>query len=196
MRGLPEPARYQQAYDVLERLFIAKEDPWRLARDPFEKERIAKTTCLCLTVPHRTILECGCAEGYMTAALCKIADNVVAFDASPTAIARAQSRVPSAEISCNTLEQFPLDRHFELAVCAEMIYYCADVAGALARLAKMADYLMISYTVMERPKLDPYFQGAAAIHDEIFRRFGIWDRWVQIRGTRLLLLRSDAASWR
>lgn len=196
MRGLPEPPRYQRAYDALERLFAAKEDPWSLGKDPFEKERIARTVSLCRTVPHRTILECGCAEGHMTEALCRLADEVVAFDASPTAILRAQMRAPSAKVSRGTIEDFAPGQHFDLAVCAETIYYCADVAGALARLRAIADHLVISYTVQERKRLDRYFEGVPTMHDEIFRRFGIWDRWVQIRGTRIMLLRSGAAAWR
>lgn len=196
MRGLSEPPRYQQAYDALEKLFLAKEDPWSLGKDPFERERIVRTLSLCRTVPHRRILEVGCAEGHMTAALCAIAEEVVACDVSPTAVMRARVRAPSATIMCGALERLPSQARFDLAVCAETIYYCTDVSGSLARLKAMADHLLVSYTVQERGKLDRYFADTPTLHDEIFRRFGIWDRWVQIRGTRLLLIPSDTARWR
>ncbi|HLH75751.1 MAG TPA: SAM-dependent methyltransferase [Candidatus Binataceae bacterium] len=209
-----EPPRYQANYQALEQLLSAREDPWRFATDSFERKRLERTVAACLKVPHRSILEVGCAEGHMTAPLTTIAQRVAAIDAAPAAVARAAARAPAAEVITSSLESLALAEHFDLAVCTETLYYCQDVAGALALLCERADFVLLSYTVQERRTLDGYFNNARALHDEVVRGINVWKEppnefsrgllaraWglvnykPQVRGCRILLFWSGGLPW-
>src|SRR6476620_9800597 len=90
--------RYTEDADALERLFRVREDPWHFLSDPYEEARLTFLQQLVLRVPHRSILEVGCAEGMLTAWLTTVAERVVAVDVSATACARTRARAPRATV--------------------------------------------------------------------------------------------------
>lgn len=68
------------------------DDPWRLDTSPYERRRL-ELILACLGRPHySTVLEIGCSTGQLTEALAKRADEVIAMDASPKALAVAEAR--------------------------------------------------------------------------------------------------------
>lgn len=71
------------------------DDPWRLDTSPYERRRL-ELILACLGRPHySTVLEIGCSTGQLTEALAKRADEVIAMDASPKALAVAEGRAGS-----------------------------------------------------------------------------------------------------
>jgi SAM-dependent methyltransferase len=212
-----EPPRYRSDNRALEELFCSGADPWRFGSDLYERKRIARTAAACRKVPHRSIVEIGCAEGHMTAALTAIAERVVALDVAPTAVARTRAAAPAAEVLIGSMESFATRERFDLAVCAEALYYCADLSLAVRRLCTLADFVLITYTIYERRKLDRLLAEVPLLHDEVVRGVGFWNlvaavtdssplfrnalgravgRWggrLRIRGSRLLLFRSSDA---
>lgn len=70
-------------------------DPWRLDTSHYERRRL-ELLLACLGRPHYPrVLEIGCATGQLSVALAERADEVVAVDASPRALAVAADRAGS-----------------------------------------------------------------------------------------------------
>lgn len=105
---------------------------------------------LCLQVPHETVLEVGCAEGYFTQQLCKISAHVVAIDVSPLAIMRAKKRAPEVTFKNVTLNQLQISqKKFDLIICSEVLYYTIDMKRAIKKLARLGRYLVTSHFLMK-----------------------------------------------
>jgi 2-polyprenyl-3-methyl-5-hydroxy-6-metoxy-1,4-benzoquinol methylase len=131
------------SYDGLERLFRERTDPWHFTESDYEQARFAKMLAMVRTVPHRRILEAGCAEGHFTELLLGVADTVTAIDLSADAIARARERAPAARILQSKLEDLPLPcEPYDLVVCGEMLYYVADLKLVLGKLRGLGRYLL------------------------------------------------------
>lgn len=67
-------------------------DPWDLESSAFEQAKYERQLALLKNRRYSRALEIGCGAGHFTRSLAHIADQVVAIDISPTAIARAQAR--------------------------------------------------------------------------------------------------------
>ena len=66
-------------------------DPWELSESEYEQARYARLLALLAGRRYPRVLELGCGQGAFTRLLAPLADQVVALDVSPTAIARARS---------------------------------------------------------------------------------------------------------
>jgi SAM-dependent methyltransferase len=176
LRGiLFRTGRYSDDHDGLERIFQTLEDPWNFETSPYEQDRLELLLDVVKKYPHRSILEVGCAEGVFTAKLAETAPQVVAIDVCPTAIARARERCAKPSYVTSSLEQFETSRIFDIAICAETLYYIKDVNSAIAKLSMLGRYCIVSYLTRESPRLDPYF---ARLPVEEFATYemgkGIW----------------------
>jgi len=183
--------RYTEDADALERLFRVREDPWHFLSDPYEEARLTFLQQLVLRVPHRSILEVGCAEGLLTAWLTTVAERVVAVDVSATACARTRARAMRATVVVANMGSFEPGEQFDLVICSEALYYMRDPAAALTRLRQMGACVLLTYTRRERRTLDPIVASCApALIDETFlyreRRFP-----PKNRGCRCVVLKAE-----
>ena len=88
----------QEAFEFSETLW-QRGDFWELETSEFELARCDQLFDALQDGRYARALELGCGAGYFTRLLAPLAEQVVAFDISPSAIARARSRTsPQAAI--------------------------------------------------------------------------------------------------
>src|ERR1051326_4146287 len=103
-------------------------DPWELKTSEFEQTKYARQLALLGDRRYPRALELGCGAGAFTRLLARHADQVVALDISPTAIARASSREAGpASIDFRVANIMDYDLHAEgpwdLIVLSDTICY-------------------------------------------------------------------------
>lgn len=103
-----------------------------------------------MLVPHASILEIGCAEGFFTKMLLEVCEDVTVTDISDTALNRAKKNAPGATYIQASLEAFNTDKKFDIVVCSEVIYYTYDRKRALDRLKQYGKYLIASNIVLNK----------------------------------------------
>jgi SAM-dependent methyltransferase len=184
-----EVPRYQDAYASLEWLFTSRVDPWGFEADAYNDRRFDRIVDLIERVPHRSVLDVGCAEGHLTRRLCAVAERVVGVDASPTAASRARRAAPAAEIHHATLEDVAFDEMFDVVVCSEMIYYPRDPVGAVSKLNGLGQFIVLTYTSYESDRLDRMFGPIPTLHRGSCRYLRLFDsgRIINWHESRLLL---------
>jgi SAM-dependent methyltransferase len=95
-----------------EDLYRREPDPWDFATRRFARG-----------------LDAGCSIGVFTEALAPRCDELLALDASATAVAAARARLrdlPHVRVERRTLpEELPAGR-FDLVVCSEILYYMSE----------------------------------------------------------------------
>lgn len=189
-----EVARYQDAYSSLERLFRSRPDPWNFETDAYNTLRFDWIVDVIRRVPHRSILDVGCAEGHLTRRLCDIGERIVAIDASPTAAARTRAAAPAAEVVEATLDEVEFAQTFDLVLCSEMIYYPRDPVSAVRKLNSLGQFILVTYTSYEADRLDPIFATIPALHRASRRYLRLFDagRIVNRHGCRMILWWSGA----
>lgn len=114
--------------DWFEGLYQSRPDPWSFATSSYEAAKYARTLAA-LGPPERRFaraLEAGCSIGVFTELLAPRCDELVAIDASSTAVARASERlrgVPHVRVLRRTLPEELPPGPFDLIVCSEILYY-------------------------------------------------------------------------
>src|SRR2546425_3815011 len=103
----------QKAEDFFENVW-QRGDPWEFETSAFEKTKYARQLALLGGHRYTRALELGCGAGAFTRLLACHADQVVALDISPTAIARAGK----LEVSPAAVE-FRVANIMEYNLCAE-----------------------------------------------------------------------------
>ena len=68
-----------------------KGDPWQFETSAFEREKYEAEIAALGGRRYSRVLEIGCGAGCFTRSLARIADQIIAIDISPTAIARART---------------------------------------------------------------------------------------------------------
>jgi ubiquinone/menaquinone biosynthesis C-methylase UbiE len=126
-------------------------DPWQTDH-PYNQKAFEEILSLIKLVPHESILEVGCGQGAFTKKLTEISKNVTAIDVSENAIKQAKNRVDGAQFHVTSLENFYPERTFDVAVCAEILYYLKDHEKAIKRLQELGDYLVTSQYVFCLPR--------------------------------------------
>ena len=155
------------------------EDPWHLD-SPYEQRRLA-IVLACLGRPrYRRIIEIGCATGQLTGALAQRADEVIAVDPSPKALAVARRRAGAAGIRWvlgAVPQDFP-DVEADLVVLPEVGYFLdgpdllATIRAACGHLAEDGELLMANWRrATEHIPLDGHaVQRQTAAMLDLFRR--------------------------
>ena len=97
-----------------------------------------------------TVLDAGCAKGFLVAALRTRGVDAVGFDISEYAIADAPASVRS-HVRVGSLNE-PIDGTYDLVTCIEVIEHLdpADAHRAIANLASASDQLLLSSTPGDR----------------------------------------------
>ncbi|WP_085780405.1 MULTISPECIES: nodulation methyltransferase NodS [Rhizobium] len=124
---------------------LATEDPWRLAGNPFERERHTQMLRLSLgRGPITNALEVGCAAGVFTERLAPSCQRLTVIDVVPRAIALARRRMkepPHIRWIVSDIQQFSTDEPFDLIVVAEVLYYVGDIAEMRAAVGNIVQLL-------------------------------------------------------
>jgi SAM-dependent methyltransferase len=119
-------------------------DPWKLDTSEFEQAKYELEIEILRGRRYSRALEIGCGAGAFTRSLAHVADQTVALDISPTAIARAQATAGLESIDfrvANVMDYNPrAEGPWDLVVMSETIYYLGwlypffDVAWLAAEL--------------------------------------------------------------
>jgi SAM-dependent methyltransferase len=98
----------------------------------------------------RTVLDAGCAKGFLVAALRERGVDAVGFDLSEVAIAEAPEAARD-HVWVGSLTD-PIDGRYDLVTCIEVIEHLdpADATTAVANLASAADTVLLSSTPADR----------------------------------------------
>jgi ubiquinone/menaquinone biosynthesis C-methylase UbiE len=106
-----------------------------------------------------TLLEIGCGEGHQSGHLVHICNKLYGTDISRIAVMRAKTRCDRGTfwtadvLGSENYEIPPID----LVVACEVLYYSADIAGALDRMSRMGSACFVTYYEGRSHLLDPFF---------------------------------------
>lgn len=140
----------QQIYQGLEDIY-KKPDPWHL-ENPEIRKSFGYLLELIKLVPHKSILEVGCAQGHFTEMLTPLSSDITAIDISETAIKDARKRVPGVTFAVSSLEDFKSSKKYDVIICSEILYYILDRKKALQKLEELGEYLVTSDFIADFPK--------------------------------------------
>lgn len=116
---------HQKAQAFFEELW-KKGDPWKLETSEFERAKYETEIAALRGRRYPRALEIGCGAGCFTRSLAPIADQIVALDISPTAIARARtSGLDSVDFRVANIMDYSLraEGPWDLVVMNETICY-------------------------------------------------------------------------
>jgi SAM-dependent methyltransferase len=134
----------QKAQEFCDHLW-QRGDFWNFENSEYERARCACLLTLLAGRRYARALEIGCGAGYFTRLLAGIADQIVAFDIAPAAIARARTLGTDLQTvefrAANAMDyEWRNDGPWDLVVCTDTIYYLGwlytffDVAWFAAEL--------------------------------------------------------------
>jgi SAM-dependent methyltransferase len=104
---------------------------WRFHRDTF---------LALMPPPGRLTLDIGCGEGRLSRDLKALGHNVVALDASPTAVEAARAADPDIEVHLADAAQLPFpDSCADLALAFMSLQDVDDAEGAIREIARVLD---------------------------------------------------------
>jgi SAM-dependent methyltransferase len=116
----------QKAHAFFEELW-KRGDPWEYETSEFEQRRCARLLEILSGRRYGKVLEIGCGAGAFTRLLAPIADHVVAFDISSTAIERAKAIQTDPRIDFKVANMMEYDARAEgpwdLVVMSDMICF-------------------------------------------------------------------------
>jgi SAM-dependent methyltransferase len=116
----------QKAKSFFEELW-QKGDPWEFETSEFEHRRCARLLEILSGRRYSKVLEIGCGAGAVTRLLAPIADHVVAFDISSTAIERAKATQTDPKIDFRVANMMEYDARAEgpwdLVIMSDMICF-------------------------------------------------------------------------
>ncbi len=159
-------------YQKFVELFKHKVDPWGFSESIYERGRLAKILEIARSVPHKSVLEIGCAEGHFTQKLLTISDSVTAIDVSKEAILRAKKRAPGAKYIVTSIDDLDLKSpKFDLAVASEVLYYIRDKKPIFKKISKSCRYLLMTNVGIWDYLLAIHLRGATLIKRTHYSRF-------------------------
>jgi len=115
--------------DDFESLYAANPDPWNFATSPYEQRKYADTLTCLKGQTFCAALELGCSIGVMSRALAPLCDQLLAIDASPTALAIARERckdLPQIRFAEGLLPvEWPedIDTGIDIVLISEILYF-------------------------------------------------------------------------
>jgi len=125
--------------DDFEQRYAAAADPWGFESSHYEQRKYDVTVASLPRERYSRCFEPGCSIGVLTGRLVDVADEVVAMDASPSAIDRARQRlagVAGVELVVGAIPEDWPGGLFDLVVLSEIGYYWD--APALATIVARA----------------------------------------------------------
>ncbi len=160
---------YRDEVERFDRLYLLP-DPWSLDCER-ERFRFEETNRLILdNLGHSgSLLEIGCGEGLQSSELLKVCNHLHGIDISRRATLRARRRCPQATFAVTDLYGLSLPTpatRFDLVTACEVLYYMADVTGALKRLSELGRACLISYCDNVRQTMDVHVKVIPGVRFE------------------------------
>lgn len=127
--------------DGFDEMYDGGPDPWNNVDSFYEERRRALILAMLGAPRYGHVLELGCADGFLTAALIERADEVTSFDTSARAVAAARKHAARATVNRGDLPHIiPTGPPtFDLIVLSEVGYFLtATELLATLRLAQAA----------------------------------------------------------
>ncbi len=112
---------------TFDRMYDAGADPWHNATSFYEERRRALLLAMLGARRYGRVLELGCADGYLTAALADRADELLALDASERAVEAARVSTPHARIERAEVPRDIPRGPFDLIVLSEVGYFLTPI---------------------------------------------------------------------
>lgn len=154
--------------DYFEALYAEADDPWSFASSDYEREKYKRS--LDALAPHYArAFEIGCSIGVFTERLASRCDELVAYDISERAIARARVRCahqPHVRIVRAAFPHQVPPAMFDLITCCEVGYYWSDADLSVARdriataLVQDGHVLLVHFL----PHVDNYVREGDEVH--------------------------------
>lgn len=160
--------RVESRSEVLDRMYDAGGDPWRLAGSFYEDRRRALVLASLGRRRYGRVLEVGCADGRLTQALLERSDEVVALDTSARAVAAARRRAPGATVVRGEAPDDLPPGPFDLVVLSEVGYFLSPLElvttlrRAEAALAPRGEILLCHW---QHPTTDVPLDGVL-VHEQ------------------------------
>ncbi len=144
-------------------------------RNPVQRVLIQRfldrAVALARQVPHRVVLDAGCGEGFVAAALSDALPDVeryVGLDLGVAALRRLPEAAPGAAPLRGDLTRLPcVDDSADLVVATEVLEHLADPGPALAELVRVTRGGLI----LSVPR-EPFFAGLNLLRAKNVRRLG------------------------
>jgi SAM-dependent methyltransferase len=117
--------------ESFEALYRATADPWAFATSAYERDKYGRTIAALGDRRFGRALELGCSIGVLTQRLAERCDELVAVDASPTAVDRARERLgerPGLTLAAAVIPEELPRGSWDLIVCSEVLYYFSAAA--------------------------------------------------------------------
>ncbi len=164
-----------EAFDALYR---HAGDPWSFATSEYELSRYRSVIEHLSHERYDRCFEPGCSIGVLTSMLAERATNVVACDASPTALAAATTRTsgqPGVDLHLGAIPEWWPEGSFDLIVLSEIGYYwdrdgLDDVLGRVTSSADVSGCELIA--VHWTGHSDDHLLTGDEVHEALARRFG------------------------
>lgn len=131
-----EEARLDDRIATFDAMYDDGPDPWQFRGSFYEERRRALVLGLLGRRRYGSVLEVGCADGQMTAALLDRADDVLALDTSPRAVEAARLAAPGATVVVGTAPHALPQGPFDLVLLSEVGYFLTPLE-LLATLRKV-----------------------------------------------------------
>jgi SAM-dependent methyltransferase len=112
--------------ESFEERYAHERDPWSFESSHYEQRKYAITIASLPAARYRRCFEPGCSIGVLTERLAGLADEVIALDASASAVDVARRRLadsPHTVISVGALPEMWPRGTFDLVVMSELGYY-------------------------------------------------------------------------
>lgn len=130
------------------------------------------------------MLELGSSEGLQSCYLSKLCNTLDGVDVSPTAVKRAQQRLPDANFYVGDLTSQPWaheENRYDLVVACEVLYYIEDVKKTLHTMNRLGKSCFVTFFTPEAYKLSAIVESIP----------GVQKNWLSHDGTTWLV-----AHWR
>lgn len=187
-------------------LYRSADDPWAFTTSPYELDKYDTTVSSLSSERYSRCFEPACSLGVLTERLATRADTVIACDASPTAIARARTRLSgthNTELFAAAIPEWWPSGTFDLIVLSELGYYWdihgwRDIIRRVRRSLRPSGEIIAVHWVGSSP--DHHLAGTT-VHAELSAQLGpadlhleprtdgdpavaaafILDRWIDVR---------------
>jgi Methyltransferase domain len=165
----PYGMHYRNEVARFNRLYLLR-DPWAMncGRERFRFMETNRLITENFDHPYN-LLEIGCGEGLQSSELQQISDRLYGIDVSVRAVRRAVRRCPQATFAVGNIYRLPQSMQstrFDLVTACEVLYYMADVPGALRRLGELGRACLISYYDGVREEMDKHVKEIPGVRFE------------------------------
>jgi len=105
--------------------------------------------------PEWSVLDMGCGNGALTAAISRHCRKALGVDISKKNISQAEKR-SNAEFICADVREFPFDKSFDAIILSNVLEHIEDRTEFLKKLSKISSRLLIRVPMLKRDWITLY----------------------------------------